>query len=77
MPKKETYRLNCFLDADLGVRLAECSKKTKLSKVSIVTLALNQYLQQAELLEKIQAEMVNDPAKLAEVCKAFGFTPDA
>lgn len=77
MTEKNQYRLNCLLDAEIGVRLTERSQKSKLTKVAIVTLALDQYLKQADMLEKLQAELTADPVKLAEVCKAFGLSPEA
>lgn len=73
---KEQFRLNCLIDLELADRLAERSAKTKLPKVGIVTLALDQYLKQADMLDKIQAELVSNPVKLAEVCKAFGLSPE-
>lgn len=73
--EKKQYRLNCLLDASYGERLSERSEKSKLPKVAIVAMALDQYLKQADMMEKLQAELTADPVKLAEVCKAFGLTP--
>ena len=70
------YRLHVFLDASYGERLAERAAKSKLSKTAVVALALDQYFRQADMVDKMQAEMIANPVKLAEVCKAFGITPE-
>lgn len=75
MNEEKKYRLNCLLDASYGERLSERSEKSKLPKVAIVAMALDQYLKQADMLDRLQAELVSDPVKLAEVCKAFGVSP--
>ena len=72
----DSYRLNCVLDKSYGERLAERSEKSKLPKVAIVAMALDQYLKQAELLDKLQEQVFSDPVKMAEVCKAFGLSSD-
>lgn len=73
--KDSVYRLNCVLDASFGERLMAHCEKTKLSRTAIVSMALDQYFNQAELLDRLVTEVSSDPVKLAEVCKAFGITP--
>lgn len=76
-PKSQgEYRLHVFLDASYGERLAERAAKSKLSKTAVVALALDQYFQQADLVDKMQAELLANPVKMVEICKAFGVTPE-
>lgn len=65
------YRLNCNLADDLAARLGEHSERTGISRVTIVSMALDQYLMQEEVKRQLMEKM-SDPAKLAEVAKALG-----
>lgn len=67
------YRLNCHLTDDLGDRLANYCERAGMMKVSVVSLALDQYLKEQEVRCKLLEEL-SDPAKLAEVCKLMGLS---
>lgn len=67
------YRLNCHLTDDLGDRLANYCERAGMMKVSVVSLALDQYLKEQETRCKL-LEQLSDPAKLAEVCKLMGLS---
>lgn len=67
------YRLNCHLTDDLGDRLANYCERAGMMKVSVVSLALDQYLKEQEVRSKLLEEL-SDPAKLAEVCKLMGLS---
>lgn len=67
------YRLNCHLTDDLGDRLANYCERAGMMKVSVVSLALDQYLKEQEVRCKLLEELSN-PAKLAEVCKLMGLS---
>ena len=67
------YRLNCHLTDDLGDRLANYCERAGMMKVSVVSLALDQYLKEQEVRCKILEEL-SDPAKLAEVCKLMSLS---
>lgn len=67
------YRLNCHLTDELGDRLANYCERAGMMKVSVVSLALDQYLKEQEARRKILEEL-SDPAKLAEVCKLMGLS---
>lgn len=67
------YRLNCHLTDDLGDRLANYCERAGMMKVSVVSLALDQYLREQETRCKL-LEQLSDPARLAEVCKLMGLS---
>lgn len=67
------YRLNCHLTDDLGDRLANYCERAGMMKVSVVSLALDQYLKEQEVRCKLLEEL-SDPAKLAEICKLMGLS---
>lgn len=67
------YRLNCHLTDDLGDRLANYCERAGMMKVSVVSLALDQYLKEQEVRCKLLEEL-SDPARLAEVCKIMGLS---
>lgn len=67
------YRLNCHLTDELGDRLANYCERAGMMKVSVVSLALDQYLKEQEVRCKLLEELSN-PAKLAEVCKLMGLS---
>lgn len=67
------YRLNCHLTDDLGDRLANYCERAGMMKVSVVSLALDQYLKEQEVRYKLLEEL-SDPAKMAEVCKLMGLS---
>lgn len=65
------YRLNCHLTDELGDRLANYCERAGMMKVSVVSLALDQYLKEQEVRCKLLEEL-SDPAKFVEVCKLMG-----
>jgi len=65
------YRLNCHLTDNLGTRLCEYCERTGVAKVTVVSLALDQYLNEQEMKCKL-LEQLSDPAKMAEICKIVG-----
>lgn len=67
------YRLNCHLTDDLGDRLANYCERAGMMKVSVVSLALDQYLREQETRCKL-LEQLSDPAKMAEICKLMGLS---
>lgn len=67
------YRLNCHLTDELGDRLSNYCERAGMMKVSVVSLALEQYLKEQETRYKLLEELSN-PAKLAEVCKLMGLS---
>lgn len=67
------YRLNCHLTDDLGDRLANYCDRAGMMKVSVVSIALDQYLKEQETRCKV-LEQLSDPAKMAEICKLMGLS---
>lgn len=67
------YRLNCHLTDDLGDRLANYCERSGMMKVSVVSMALDQYLKEQETRCKL-LEQLSDPAKMAEICKLMGLS---
>lgn len=65
------YRLNCHLTDNLGARFCEYCERTGVAKVTVVSLALNQYLNEQEMKCKL-LEQLSDPVKMAEICKIVG-----
>ena len=65
------YRLNCHLTDDLGDRLANYCERAGMMKVSVVSMALDQYLKEQEVRCKL-LEQLSDPVKMAEICKLMG-----
>lgn len=64
------YRLNCALGDNIADRLSAYSEKSGVSKVNIVSMALDQYLTEQETKQKIM-EQLADPNKLAEMMKVL------
>lgn len=67
------YRLNCHLTDDLADRLTNYCESAGMMKVSVVSMALNQYLKEQETRCKL-LEQLSDPAKMAEICKLMGLS---
>lgn len=67
------YRLNCHLTDDLGDRLANYCERAGMMKVSVVSMALDQYLKEQEARCKL-LEQLSDPAKMSEICKLMGLS---
>lgn len=65
------YRLNCHLTDNLGTRFCEYCERAGVPKVTVVSLALDQYLNEQEMKCKL-LEQLSDPAKMAEICKIVG-----
>lgn len=62
------YRLNCHLTDNLGTRFCEYCERTGIAKVTVVSTALDQYLNEQEVKCKL-LEQLSDPAMMAEICK--------
>lgn len=67
------YRLNCHLTDELGDRLANYCERAGMMKVSVVSMALDQYLKEQETRCKL-LDQLSDPAKMAEICKLMGLS---
>ena len=65
------YRMNCNLSDNIGARLCEYSERTGIAKVTIVSMALDQYLSEQVMKQKI-IEQMSDPEKMAALFKAMG-----
>ena len=65
------YRLNCHLSDDLGDRLGDYCERAGMAKVYVISMALDQYLNEQEAKRKL-LEQLSDPAKLAEICRIAG-----
>lgn len=65
------YRMNCHLTDELGTRLGDYCERTGVTKVSVISTALDQYLNEQEAKCKL-LEQLSDPAKLKEICKIVG-----
>lgn len=65
------YRLNCHLTDNLGTRFCKYCERSGVAKVTVVSLALDQYLNEQEMKRKI-LEQLSDPTKMAEICKIMG-----
>lgn len=65
------YRMNCHLTDELGTRLCDYCERTGVTKVSVISTALDQYLNEQEAKCKL-LEQLSDPAKLKEICKIVG-----
>lgn len=62
------YRMNCHLTDEIAARLCDYCKRTGVAKVTVISMALDQYLNEQELKRKI-LEQFADPEKMAEICK--------
>lgn len=65
------YRLNCNLADDIAQRLNAYADRTGVSRVNIVSMALDQYLAEQEMKRKLMEEM-SDPMKMAQIYKVLG-----
>lgn len=65
------YRMNCNLTDDLGTRLADYCERAGVTKVTAISMALDQYLNEQELKRKL-LEQLSDPMKMAEIYKIMG-----
>lgn len=65
------YRLNCHLTDELGARLGDYSERTGVTKVTVISMALDQYLNEQDVKRKL-LEQLSDPVKLTEICKIAG-----
>ena len=65
------YRMNCNLSDDIGARLWEYCERTGVAKVTVLSLALDQYLNEQEVKRKL-LEQFSDPVQMAEICKIMG-----
>lgn len=67
------YRLNCNLADDIAQRMNDYADRTGVSRVNIVSLALDQYLAEQEMKRKLMEEM-SDPMKIAQIYKVLGMS---
>lgn len=65
------YRMNCHLTDELAARLCDYCERSGVAKVYVISMALDQYLNEQELKCKI-LEQFADPDKMAEVLKIVG-----
>ena len=65
------YRMNCHLTDEIAARLCGYCERTGVAKVTVISMALDQYLNEQELKRKI-LEQFADPEKMAEICKIVG-----
>ena len=65
------YRMNCHLTDELGTRLCDYCERTGLAKVYVISMALDQYLNEQEAKRKL-LEQLSNPVKLNEICKIMG-----
>lgn len=65
------YRMNCHLSDELGARLGNYCERSGLAKVYVISMALDQYLNEQEAKRKF-FEQLSDPVKLNEICKIVG-----
>lgn len=65
------YRMNCHLTDEIAARLCDYCERTGLAKVTVISMALDQYLNEQEIKRKI-LEQFADPEKMAEICKIVG-----
>lgn len=65
------YRLNCHLTDELGARLCDYCECTGIAKVTVVSMALDQYLNEQDAKRKL-LEQLSDPMNLTEICKIVG-----
>lgn len=71
------YRMNCHLTDELGARLCDYCERSGMAKVYVISMALDQYLNEQEVKRKV-LEQLSDPAKLTEICKIMGVpVPDS
>lgn len=65
------YRMNCHLTDELAARLCDYCERSGMAKVYVISMALDQYLNEQEVKRKV-LEQLSDPAKLTEICKIMG-----
>lgn len=65
------YRMNCNLSDELAARMCSYCECTGLAKVYVISMALNEYLNEQEAKSKLLKQL-SDPAKLTEICKIMG-----
>lgn len=71
------YRMNCHLTDELGTRLCDYCERTGLAKVYVISMALDQYLNEQDVKRKL-LDQLSDPVKLNEICKIVGVpVPDS
>lgn len=68
--KESAYRLNCLLPGDLGDRLSSYASATGVTKVSIVTAALDSYLTVQNAARQM-VDRLSDPMVLASVVSSL------
>lgn len=65
------YRMNCNLSDEIAARLCDYCERSGMAKVYVISMALDQYLNEQEAKRKV-LEQLSDPAKLTEICKIMG-----
>lgn len=66
------YRFNGNFPDSFGERLNAYSVKTGIPKVTVIQLAVQRYLDEEELRERLMGQL-EDPVNFAKVCKMMGF----
>lgn len=67
----ERYRLNVHINLALGERLHAYCEENDLTKLHVVTKALEDYFLQVEIRQEL-AEKMKDPVVMAEMAQRFG-----
>ena len=65
------YRTSVYFTDELGARLVSYSEKTGIPRASIIATAVDQYLNEQELKQKLLEEF-KDPEKMALLVKTLG-----
>lgn len=65
------YRMNCHLTDEIAARLSDYCERSGVAKVYVISMALDQYLNEQELKRKV-LEQFADPDKIVEICKTVG-----
>ena len=47
------YRMNCHLTDELGTRLCDYCERTGVAKVTVISMALDQYLNEQDVKRKL------------------------
>lgn len=65
------YRMSVYLTDDLGARLVSYSEKSGVPRAVIIATAVDQYLKEQELKQKVLEEL-KDPEKMGALLKTLG-----
>lgn len=65
------YCMNCNLTDEIGARLCDYCGRAGVAKVTVISKALDRYLNEQETKRKL-LDQLSDSAKLTEICKIVG-----